>query len=184
MGAVVINMSGMKVFSILFIFYGVALGDTGYGAPPTYHSPPSYHASPPYHPPPPPYHAPEPVPAYHAPVPAPAYHAPVVHAAPAYHAEPVYSDEPSPYNYEYGVHDDYSGTTFNAGEHGDGHGNVEGSFSVALPDGRIQHVSYHSDPYGGYVADVTYEGTAQYEKYHSQPAYHQPAYHAPAYHQY
>ena len=62
---------------------------------------------------------------------------------------------------------------------------VEGSFSVALLGGRIQHVSYHSDPYGGYVADVTYEGTPNYEqpKYHTAPAYHEhaPAYGPPAY---
>merc|ERR1712061_114966 len=108
---------------------------------------------------------------HHAPVvhAAPAYHAPVVHAAPAYHApvvkgyaEPAYPDEPSPYTYTYGVADDYSKATFNAAETGDGAGNAEGSYSVALPDGRIQHVSYKADGYEGYVADVTYEGTAVY----------------------
>ena len=57
------------------------------------------------------YHAP---PAYHAPAPAP-YHAPA----------PVYKEEPSPYQYEYGVHDDYHGTNFNAGEVSDAYGNVE-----------------------------------------------------------
>ena len=57
---------------------------------------------------------------YHAP--APAYHAP----SPAYHAPaPVYKEEPSPYQYEYGVHDDYHGTNFNAGEVSDAYGNVE-----------------------------------------------------------
>ena len=57
---------------------------------------------------------------YHTP--APAYHAP----APAYHAPaPVYKEEPSPYQYEYGVHDDYHGTNFNAGEVSDAYGNVE-----------------------------------------------------------
>ena len=141
------------------------------------HSGPAYHA-----------------PAYHAP--APAYHSPVVHAAPvhhapAYHAEPVYNEEPAPYKYEYGVHDDYTGTTFNAGEASDDLGNVDGSYSVALPDGRTQHVTYHADHYGGYVADVTYEGEAHYAEvahpapYHAPapaPAYHAPApaYHAPA----
>merc|ERR1719420_2749621 len=88
---------------------------------------------------------------------APAYHAPIVHAAPAYHA-PVYHDTPHPYKYEYGVHDDYTGSTFNAGEAGDGVGGVEGSYSVLLPDGRTQHVAYHADDYAGYVADVQYEG--------------------------
>ena len=119
-------------------------------------------------------------PAYHAP--SPAYHAP----APAYHAEPVYKEEPAPYKYEYGVHDDYTGTTFNAGEASDAYGNVDGSYSVALPDGRTQHVTYHADHYGGYVADVTYEGEAHYAEvapHHAPaPAYHAPApaYHAPA----
>merc|ERR1712055_756686 len=168
MGSVMSSMESCKAIFGIVVLTGVTLADTGYGPPPPppYH-PPAYHAPPPpppYHPPPPPYHAPEP---------APAYHAPIVHPAPSYHPEPVYPEEPSPYNYEYGVHDDYTGTTFNAGEHGDGHGNVEGSYSVALPDGRIQHVSYHSDPYGGYVAEVTYEGTAQYQEpaYHPTPSY-------------
>merc|ERR1719168_8860 len=75
---------------------------------------------------------------------APAYHAPVVHAAPAYHA-PAYPDEPSPYTYTYAVADDYSNANFNAAETGDGAGNAEGSYSVALPDGRIQHVNYKAD---------------------------------------
>merc|ERR1712088_167660 len=83
-------------------------------------------------------------PAYHAaPVvhAAPAYHAaPVVHhAAPAYHAAPVevYPDEVSPYTYQYAVADDYSNSNFNAAESDDGTGKREGSYSVALPDGRI-----------------------------------------------
>merc|ERR1712121_623413 len=81
-------------------------------------------------------------------------HAPVV-ARPVAHA-------PSPYSYEHGVHDDYSGANFNAGESGDGNGYVEGSYSVLLPDGRTQHVNYHSDDYSGYIADVSYDGTAAY----------------------
>merc|ERR1711887_58699 len=95
--------------------------------------------------------------AYHA---APVVHA--VHAAPAYHAEPAYPDEPSPYTYTYAVADDYSNAAFNAAETGDGNGNASGSYSVALPDGRTQHVTYKADGYEGYVADVTYEGTAVY----------------------
>merc|ERR1711982_285273 len=94
--------------------------------------------------------------------------APVVHAAPAYHAPvhhaPVetYPDEVSPYTYTYAVADDYSKSSFNAEEQSDGASNVAGSYSVALPDGRIQHVKYSSNGYDGYVADVTYEGTAVY----------------------
>jgi len=117
---------------------------------------------------------------------APAYHAPVVaHAAPAYHA-PVeaYPDEVSPYTYTYAVADDYSKSSFNAEEQSDGASNVAGSYSVALPDGRIQHVKYSSNGYDGYVADVTYEGTAVYPEapapgYKAAPAYAPaPAYHA------
>jgi len=77
--------------------------------------------------------------------------------APAYHAE-TYPDEISPYTYTYAVADDYSKANFNAEEASDGASNVQGSYSVALPDGRIQHVKYSSNGYDGYVADVTYEG--------------------------
>merc|ERR1711983_41903 len=93
---------------------------------------------------------------------APAYHAPVV-AAPAYHAPAeTYADEVSPYTYTYAVADDYSKAAFNAEETSDGASNVQGSYRVALPDGRIQTVTYTSNGYDGYVADVTYEGTASY----------------------
>merc|ERR1712025_1055885 len=115
-----------------------------------------------------------------APVVAHAVHAPVVaHAAPAYHAPaPAYADEVSPYTYTYAVADDYSKANFNAEETSDGASNVQGGYSVALPDGRIQHVKYVSNGYDGYVADVTYEGTAVYPEakpYAPAPA---PAYHA------
>merc|ERR1719398_29826 len=110
-------------------------------------------------------------PAYHAP--APAYHAA---PAPAYKAE-AYPNEVSPYTFTYAVADDFSKSNFNAEEQSDGASNVAGSYSVALPDGRIQHVKYSSNGYDGYVADVTYEGTAVYPeaKPYAAPA---PAYHA------
>merc|ERR1712165_650904 len=97
-----------------------------------------------------------------------AVHAPLVHAAPAHHA-PVKAGyvaddlaEQSPYTFTYAVADDYSKSSFNAEESSDGASNVAGSYSVALPDGRIQHVKYTSNGYDGFVADVTYEGTAVY----------------------
>merc|ERR1719400_1947550 len=122
-----------------------------------------------------------------APVVAHAVHAPVhhaVHAAPAYrvpaHAGYVADDlaEVSPYSYTYAVADDYSGAAFQQAENNDGTGVVEGSYSVNLPDGRIQHVTYHANDYDGYVADVTYEGEPHYDAApvvaHAAPAYHAP----------
>jgi len=120
-------------------------------------------------------------PAYAAPVvhAAPAYHAPApaYHAAPAYKAE-TYADEVSPYTFTYAVADDYSKSNFNAEEQSDGASNVAGGYSVALPDGRIQHVKYTSNAYDGYVADVTYEGTAVYPEAPAPYAAPAPAYHA------
>merc|ERR1712105_513536 len=107
-------------------------------------------------------HAVHAAPAYHAPVvAAPAYHAPVV-AAPAYHAAPVAYEKEVPKPYTYGVADDYSKSNFNAAETGDANGVVGGSYSVNLPDGRIQTVTYTADHANGYVAEVAYSGEAQF----------------------
>merc|ERR1712025_680321 len=108
-----------------------------------------------------------PVPAY-APAPVVAYK-----PAPAYKAE-VYPDEVSPYTDTYAVADDYSKANFQAEESSDGAGSAQGSYRVALPDGRIQTVTYTANGYDGYVADVTYEGTAAFPEtvpYKAAPAY-------------
>jgi len=159
--------------------HGVAHHGVGYHAAPAYPAPapyhapvvhaPAYHAAPVYKPAPAPYHAPV--------VHAPAYHAaPVVHHAPAYHAEPAYDGPAGPYAFEYAVADDYSKAAFNAAESSTGDGNAVGSYSVALPDGRTQHVAYTANGYDGYVAEVTYEGTAVYPdyvpNYPAAPGYH------------
>merc|ERR1711936_640944 len=139
-----------------------------------YHKP-----APVYHPAPAPYHAPvvhKPAP-YHAPVvhkPAP-YVAPVVHkpapyVAPVVH-KPAY-DGPAVYQYGYAVQDDYSKANFAANENRDGDV-VTGEYRVALPDGRTQIVTYTANGYDGYVADVKYEGVAQYPEYKPAP-YHAP----------
>jgi len=74
----------------------------------------------------------------------------------------VYPDEVSPYTYQYNVADDYSGSNFQAQETDDGTAARQGSYSVALPDGRVQTVSYHADDLNGYVAEVVYDGTAAF----------------------
>lgn len=88
---------------------------------------------------------------------------------PSYKARPSYSnpkDEeyfpPQPYQFEYGVADQYTGTAFKANENQDAAGNVLGSYEVQLPDGRRQIVTYVADQKGGFNADVKYEGEAVY----------------------
>ena len=150
-----------------------------HAAPAAYHAPVAYHAPAPVA-----YHAPAPV-AYHAPAPV-VYHAP----APAYHAPVKYAKEtPEPYSFTYGVSDDYSKANFNAQESGDANGVVGGSYTVSLPDGRIQTVTYNADHTNGFVADVSYSGEAVYPpapaggypgeaKTYAAPAYAAPVYHA------
>ena len=95
---------------------------------------------------------------------------------PAYGPAPTYveaKEEPHPYSYQYGVADQYSGANFAANENSDTKV-VTGSYTVHLPDGRIQTVTYTADHYNGYVADVQYEGTAVYPEakpYAPAPAY-------------
>merc|ERR550525_116926 len=112
---------------------------------------------PPRAPPPPPSAAPPPV--Y---VPAPAPYKP---APPPYKPAPApYKEEdlpPQPYEYKYGVADDYSKSTFDKAETQDEYGNVQGSYKINLPDGRVQIVNYVSDK-DGFRADVTYEGSPVY----------------------
>merc|ERR1711936_511437 len=78
---------------------------------------------------------------------------------------PPYSptvQEPSqPSSYQYGVKDEYSGANFGASETSDTKV-VSGTYTVVLPDGRVQTVKYTADDYAGYVADVSYQGEAVY----------------------
>merc|ERR1711910_304543 len=69
---------------------------------------------------------------------------------------------PQPYSYQYGVADDYSKANFQKTESQDSNGNVQGSFVIALPDGRIQTTKYTADHVGGFIAEVSYEGTPVY----------------------
>merc|ERR1711976_1108325 len=72
-----------------------------------------------------------------------------------------YADEPAVYSYEYAVKDDYSAADFGAAESRDNY-LTTGKYVVALPDGRVQTVSYTVDGGNGYVADVVCSGQAQY----------------------
>lgn len=62
-----------------------------------------------------------------------------------------------PYEFEWAVEDDYSGNVYSHREQSDG-SHTEGQYTVLLPDGRTQVVSFTSQPGQGYVADVQYEG--------------------------
>ncbi|KAG7171377.1 cuticle protein 7-like [Homarus americanus] len=109
----------------------------------------------------------------------PVYPAPPVYGYPA--PPPEYPEVPPKYTYNYGVADDYSGANFGHSENRDGY-KTEGSYTVDLPDGRKQTVTY-VDNGDGLEAVVTYEGEAQYPEYQpSYPAPHPPIYHpAPSY---
>merc|ERR1712106_1027386 len=97
----------------------------------------------------------KPAPVVYKPAPAPVYK-----AAPSY-AEPSYADIPAKYDWEYAVKDDYSNNDFGAKESRDGY-LTNGKYYVALPDGRLQTVTYVVDGGAGYVPTVEYAGEAQY----------------------
>merc|ERR1712117_509598 len=84
---------------------------------------------------------------------------------PAYGSPAPYAEEklpPKPYAYEYGVADDYSKANFKKSETQDANGVVSGSFTIALPDGRIQTTTYTADHVNGFVAEVSYSGEPVY----------------------
>jgi len=72
-----------------------------------------------------------------------------------------YPAEEALYTYEYAVKDDYTSNDFGATEARDGP-LTNGQYSVNLPDGRLQTVTYTVNGGEGYVADVQYAGEAQY----------------------
>lgn len=90
--------------------------------------------------------------------PAPAPYAP----RPAYKPDPYKEEPPKPFEYTYGVKDEYSGANYEKVENQDAYGNLQGSYRVALPDGRVQIVTYKADHENGFIADVQYEGVPQY----------------------
>nr|BAH23312.1 cuticle protein5a [Daphnia magna] len=83
-------------------------------------------------------------------------------------AKPSYDDAPMPYSFDWNVKDDESKNDYGHKETSDGKV-VTGSYRVVLPDGRTQIVTYKADE-NGYVADVKYEGGAQYPTPEYKPA--------------
>merc|ERR1711936_1426510 len=97
---------------------------------------------------------------------------------------PAYAPAPAPgpylpaaYNFAWDVLDTYSGNDFGHQEERNDK-LTTGSYHVALPDGRVQRVTYTVDGYGGYAAEVTYDGEAAYPEapaYVPAPAPYKPA---------
>ena len=73
---------------------------------------------------------------------------------------------PAKYDFNYAVKDDYSGNDFGHQEARDGY-DTQGNYYVLLPDGRLQQVTYYVDGDNGYVAEVNYEGEAQFDSVES-----------------
>ena len=90
------------------------------------------------------------------------------------HGEDHYDEKPDPFHFKYGVHDDKYYTDFSEERYGDEAGNIKGEYSVHLPDGRIQHVTYYADGnYGGTTMEVTYSGEAKHPEYHGHGGGHE-----------
>ncbi|CAL4091475.1 unnamed protein product, partial [Meganyctiphanes norvegica] len=78
-----------------------------------------------------------------------------------------------PYDFGYGVKDEYRGVNFGQNEESDGNV-VRGSYTVQLPDGRTQIVTYEADHQNGYRAKVEYIGEAQFPKEFGPPVTFKP----------
>ena len=92
----------------------------------------------------------------------------------------IYALQAAPaYTYDYAVKDGYSGVDFGHNEARDGY-NTQGSYYVALPDGRLQKVTYTVNGDEGYVAEVTYVGEATYPVHKPAPYTPAPAPYKPA----
>jgi len=60
------------------------------------------------------------------------------------------------YEFQWGVKDDASGNMYNHMESRDDDV-TRGAYYVALPDGRVQKVTYYVDGDSGFVAEISYE---------------------------
>merc|ERR1719411_2336839 len=96
-----------------------------------------------------------------------------------YKPEPYPSYPPASYAFDWKVLDSYTKNDYGHQESRKD-AQTTGSYYVALPDGRVQRVSYSVDGYGGYQAEVTYEGEAAYPEAPA-PGYPKPTYPKPSY---
>ncbi|XP_069977410.1 cuticle protein 7-like [Penaeus vannamei] len=94
------------------------------------------------------------------------------------YSAPTPSYAPAKYDFNYAVNDPPSGNDFGHQEARDGD-HTQGSYYVLLPDGRLQKVTYTVNGDSGYVADVTYEGEAQYPTPKASYGPPQPSYKPP-----
>ncbi|XP_069977409.1 cuticle protein 7-like [Penaeus vannamei] len=94
------------------------------------------------------------------------------------YSAPTPSYAPAKYDFNYAVNDPASGNDFGHQEARDGD-HTQGSYYVLLPDGRLQKVTYNVNGDSGYVADVTYEGEAQYPTPKASYGPPQPSYKPP-----
>jgi len=90
---------------------------------------------------------------------------PVIHSAAVtphisrgavYPGESSYTSDVIPFTYQYSVDDEATNSHYNEAVSDDGTGVREGTYNVALPDGRTQHVTYNVDDVEGYIAAVSY----------------------------
>jgi len=65
--------------------------------------------------------------------------------------------QPKPFQYQYGLAGERL-PSFSKKEKQDSAGNVEGEYSVVLPDGRVMVVTYNADHYEGFFSKVDYQG--------------------------
>ncbi|XP_069977407.1 pro-resilin-like [Penaeus vannamei] len=91
---------------------------------------------------------------------------------------PTPSYAPAKYDFSYAVNDPASANDFGHQEARDGD-HTQGSYYVLLPDGRVQRVTYSVNGDSGYVAEVTYEGEAQYPAPQVTYGPPQPSYNPP-----
>ncbi|KAK8725831.1 hypothetical protein OTU49_010500, partial [Cherax quadricarinatus] len=94
----------------------------------------------------------------------------------AYGPPPVSSEEfeAPKYGFDFVVQDAESGNDFAHQETRDDD-NTKGSYTIQLPDGRRQTVTYYVDGDSGFIADVQYEGEARYPDSSEVGRYSPPA---------